>query len=124
MAIILTLRDDVAVSIANIGHTCMVYPDLIEGKSKFFEIKQNLLMRLPIFHYLPTEEPNQHLSRFVTIVDSMGPNTADPQILKIKDFPFSLDGAALEWLEDLPMGFITSWEKLTEIFLQKFYRAT
>ena len=124
MATILTLRDDVAVSIANIGHTCMVYPDPAEGKSKFFEIKQNLLMRLPIFHDLPTEEPNQHLSRFVTIVDCMGPNTADPQILKMKTFSFSLDGAALDWLEDLPMGFITSWEKLAQEVLQKFYPAT
>ncbi|XP_074327750.1 uncharacterized protein LOC141665662 [Apium graveolens] len=61
-------------------------------------------MRLPVFHDLPIEEPNQHLSRFVTIVESMGPDLADPQILKMKAFPFSLDGAALDWLEELPVG--------------------
>nr|XP_017246015.1 PREDICTED: uncharacterized protein LOC108217656 [Daucus carota subsp. sativus] len=119
-----TLRDDVAVSIASYGNTCMVYPEPIAGKSSNFELKQNLLMRLPVFHDLPTEEPNQHLSRFVTIVECMGPDMADPQILKMKAFPFSLDGAALDWFEDLPMGFITSWEKLVREFLQKFYPAT
>ena len=119
-----TLRDDVAVSIASYGNSCMVYPEPIAGKSSNFELKQNLLMRLPVFHDLPTEEPNQHLSRFVTIVECMGPDMADPQILKMKAFPFSLDGAALDWFEDLPMGVITSWEKLVHEFLQKFYPAT
>ncbi|KAL8114468.1 hypothetical protein AgCh_021362 [Apium graveolens] len=124
MAIVPTLRDDVAVSIANLGHSCMVYPNPATGKSGSFEIKQNLLMRLPIFHDLPTEEPNQHLSRFLTIVENMGPDLADPQILKMKAFPFSLDGAALDWLEEFPLGYITSWEKLAQEFLQKFYPAT
>lgn len=78
MVAIPTLRDDVAVSIASIGHSCIVYPDPVEGKSKSFELKQNLLMRLHVFHDLPTEEPNQHLSRFVTIVECMGPDMADP----------------------------------------------
>ncbi|XP_063938132.1 uncharacterized protein LOC135147976 [Daucus carota subsp. sativus] len=124
MAMVPTLRDDVAVSVANIGHSCMVYPNPAVGKSNSFEIKQNLLMRLPVFHDLPTEEPNQHLSRFVTIVESMGPDMADPQILKMKAFPFSLDGSALDWLEELPVSYITSWEKLAQEFLQKFYPAT
>ena len=124
MAMVPTLCDDVAISVANIGHSCMVYPNPALGKSNSFEIKQNLLMRLPVFYDLPTEEPNQHLSRFMTIVESMGPDMADPQILKMKAFPFSLDGSALDWLEELPVGYITSWEKLAQEFLQKFYPAT
>lgn len=55
----------------------MVYPDLVEGKSSNFKLKQNLLMRLPVFHDLLTEEPNQHLSRFVTIVECMRPDMTD-----------------------------------------------
>ena len=53
-----TLCDDVAVSIASYGNSCMVYPDPVEGKSNNFELKQSLLMRLPVFDDLPTEEPN------------------------------------------------------------------
>ncbi|XP_017250788.1 uncharacterized protein LOC108221421 [Daucus carota subsp. sativus] len=102
----------------------MVYPNPAVGKSNSFKIKQNLLMRLPVFHDLPTEEPNQHLSRFMNIVESMGPDMADPQILKMKAFPFTLNGSALDWLEELPVGYITSWEKLAQEFLQKFYPAT
>ena len=60
----------------------------------------------------------------MTIVECMGPDMADLQILKMKAFPFSLDGSALDWFEYLPMGFITSWEKLVREFLQKFYPAT
>ncbi|XP_074342359.1 uncharacterized protein LOC141679891 [Apium graveolens] len=42
----------------------------------------------------------------------------------MKAFPFSLDGAALDWLEEMPVGYIISWEKLAQEFLQKFYPAT
>ena len=78
----------------------MVYFDPIEGKSSNFEFKQNLQMRLRVFHDLPTEEPNRHISRFVTIVECMGPDMVHPQILNIKAFPFSLGVTALDCFED------------------------
>lgn len=84
------------------------YPDPVKGKSNNFKLKQNLLMRLPVFDDLPTEELDQHLLGFVTIVQCMGPNMADPQILKMKAFSLSLDGVVLDWFEDLSMGLITS----------------
>ena len=79
---------------------------------------------MPIFNGLPSEEPNRHLSRFQFIVESMAPEKDDLQILKMRAFPFSLEGAAQDWLDELPSGHIDSWDKLTEEFLHKFYPPT
>ena len=79
---------------------------------------------MPIFNGLPSEEPNRHLSRFQFIVESMAPEKADLQILKMRAFPFSLEGAAQDWLDELPSGHIDSWDRLTEEFLHKFYPPT
>ena len=49
---------------------------------------------------------------------------ADLQILKMRAFPVSLEGAAQDWLDELPSGHIDSWDRLTEELLHKFYPPT
>ncbi|XP_061369955.1 uncharacterized protein LOC133312724 [Gastrolobium bilobum] len=39
-------------------------------------------------------------------------------------FPFSLAGAAKEWVEDLPAQSITTWKELGEAFLMRFFPPT
>ncbi|KAK9755614.1 hypothetical protein RND81_01G038100 [Saponaria officinalis] len=44
--------------------------------------------------------------------------------IKLRAFPFSLEGTAKEWLFYLPSGSITSWDELKIAFLEKFQPAS
>ncbi|KAF7824380.1 hypothetical protein G2W53_022524 [Senna tora] len=48
------------------------------------------------------------------------PKVTEEQI-KLRAFPFSLDGAAKEWLFYLPAGSITSWEGMMRLFLDRYF---
>ncbi|XP_024178533.1 uncharacterized protein LOC112184501 [Rosa chinensis] len=101
--------------------TCITYPAAAEGATADFELKSGLLHRLPTFHGLSMEDPNQHLMEFQFICTSMKPQGADEQILKLKAFPFSLADKAKQWLYELPSGRITSWAGMMKAFLEKYF---
>ncbi|XP_024200678.1 uncharacterized protein LOC112204025 [Rosa chinensis] len=105
----------------------------IAGKPEAFELrfsflarildnrKSGLLHRLPTFHGLSVEDPNQHLMEFQFICSRMKPHLADENILKLKAFPFSLADKAKQWLYELPSGHITSWDDMMKAFLVKYF---
>ncbi|RDX98871.1 hypothetical protein CR513_18156, partial [Mucuna pruriens] len=66
---------------------CIQYPQLEPAQS--YELKSSLIHLLPKFHGLTGEDPHKHLKEF-----HMGAR----DIIKMKAFPFSLDGAANDWL--------------------------
>ncbi|XP_062028611.1 uncharacterized protein LOC133744532 [Rosa rugosa] len=101
--------------------TCITYPAAAEGLTADFELKSGLLHRLPTFHGLPMEDPNNHLMEFQFICTSMKPQGADEHILKLKAFPFSLADKAKQWLYELPSGRITSWGDMMKAFLEKYF---
>jgi len=67
------------------------------------------------------EDPNQHLSTFLRICDTVKSNGVNPETYKLLLFPFSLRDKAAQWLETFPQGSITSWDDLVTKFLAKFY---
>ncbi|XP_062028613.1 uncharacterized protein LOC133744534 [Rosa rugosa] len=101
--------------------TGITYPAAAEGLTADFELKSGLLHRLPTFHGLPMEDPNNHLMEFQFICTSMKPQGADEHILKLKAFPFSLADKAKQWLYELPSGRITSWGDMMKAFLEKYF---
>ncbi|XP_040372994.1 uncharacterized protein LOC121052323 [Rosa chinensis] len=101
--------------------TCITYPAAAEGATADFELKSGLLHRLPTFHGLSMEDPNQHLMEFQFICTSMKPQGADEHILKLKAFPFSLADKAKQWLYELPSGRIASWADMMKAFLEKYF---
>ena len=46
----------------------------------------------------PLEDPNQHLSVFLRICETVKTNGVHPDIYKLLLFPFSLRGNATQWL--------------------------
>jgi len=68
----------------------------------------------------PLEDPNQHLSTFLRICDTVKSNGVHPDRCKLLMFPFSLRDEAAQWLEAFPQGSIISWEDLVSKFLAKF----
>ncbi|CAN6691744.1 unnamed protein product [Malus baccata var. baccata] len=109
-----TLKELSASGLDNAAPLCIQYPMATQGKTEEFELKSSWLHHIPKFHGLSMEDPNKHLKEFEVVCSSMTPVTVDGSILKMKAFPFSLMDKAKDWLYELALGTITSWETLDE----------
>ncbi|GJW07233.1 hypothetical protein Tco_1569656 [Tanacetum coccineum] len=70
------------------------------------------------FHGLQSEDPNQHLKDFLKLVDSLDLDGENRERTRMRLFQFSLRDQASNWLEHLPAGSITTWEVITEEFIE------
>ena len=52
----------------------------------------------------PTEDPNEHLGRFLRMENTVKLNGVRPEVIKLHLFPFSLRDIAATWYESLPCG--------------------
>ncbi|RDX65448.1 hypothetical protein CR513_55894, partial [Mucuna pruriens] len=67
---------------------CIQYPQLEPAQT--YELKSGLIHLLPKFHGLAGEDPHKHLKEFHVGIPE--------DYIKMKVFPFSLDGDAKDWL--------------------------
>ncbi|KAM1515532.1 hypothetical protein ACFX10_014629 [Malus domestica] len=116
-----TLKELAASGLDNAAPLCIQYPMAAQGKTEEFKLKSSLLHHIPKFHGLSMEDPNKHLKEFEVVCSSMTPVTVDGSILKMKAFPFSLMDKANDWLYELALGTVTSWESMKRAFLEKFF---
>ncbi|XP_057719632.1 uncharacterized protein LOC130934058 [Arachis stenosperma] len=89
-----------------------------------FELKPQLITLVQnncSFGGGPLEDPNQHLSIFLKICETVKTSGVHPDIYKLLLFLFSLRDKASQWLETFPKESINSWEELVSKFLAKFY---
>ncbi|RDX76043.1 hypothetical protein CR513_44015, partial [Mucuna pruriens] len=63
-----------------------------------YELKSGLIHLLPKFHGLVGEDPYKHLKEFHVVCSTMRLQGIPEDYIKMKAFPFSLDGAAKDWL--------------------------
>ena len=87
---------------------CIQYVDLEVN----FELKSGLIHLLPKFHGFAGEDPHKHLKEFHVVCSSMRPQGVTEEQIKLRAFPFSVDGLAKDWLYYLPPGSITTWNGL------------
>ncbi|XP_028767372.1 uncharacterized protein LOC114725075 [Neltuma alba] len=99
---------------------CINYPDIDTD----FELKSGLIHLLPKFNGLAGEDPYNHLKTFHMICTAMKPSGVSEDQIKMRAFPFSLESSAKNWLLRLPPGFITSWDQLKRLFLEKYFPAS
>ncbi|GJV89752.1 MAK10-like protein [Tanacetum coccineum] len=66
-------------------------------------------------------DPNQHLKDFLKLVDSLDLDVANRERTRLYLFQFSFRDQAINWIERLPTGFISTWEDLTTRFLAHFF---
>ncbi|RDX89403.1 hypothetical protein CR513_28873, partial [Mucuna pruriens] len=76
---------------------CIQYPQLEPAQS--YELKSGLIHLLPKFHDLAGEDPHKHLKEFHVVCSTMRSQGILEDYIKMKGFPFSLDGAAKDWLQ-------------------------
>nr|GEX81981.1 MAK10-like protein [Tanacetum cinerariifolium] len=69
------------------------------------------------FREIMSEDPIQHLKNFLKIVDSIDLSGATRNTTRLRLFCFSLRDQAINWLDRLPAGSISTWDDLTTRFL-------
>ena len=84
-----------------------------------FELKSALITMVQQNQFTghPTEDPNEHLGRFLRMANTVKLNGVRPEVIKLHLFPFSLRDIAATWYESLPYGSVDTWEELVEAFL-------
>ncbi|RDY13839.1 hypothetical protein CR513_01190, partial [Mucuna pruriens] len=100
---------------------CIQYPQLELAQT--YELKSGLIHLLLKFHGLAREDPHKHLKEFHVVCSTMRPQGIPEDYIKMKAFPFSLDGAAKDWLYLQPALFNT-WGDMKRTFLEKFFPAS
>ena len=88
-----------------------------------FELKPALITMVQQHQFTghPTEDPNEHLGRFLRMANTVKLNGVRPEVIKLHLFPFSLRDTAATWYESLPYGSVDSWEELVEAYLCRFF---
>ena len=88
-----------------------------------FELKLALIsmVQQSQFGGTPLEDLNLHLLIFLEMCDRLKINGAYADAIRLWFVPcpppFSLKDKARTWLHSLPSGSITTWDKLTKVFL-------
>ncbi|CAJ2672556.1 unnamed protein product [Trifolium pratense] len=115
-----TLRQLAAPDV-NYNGLCIQYTDVDIP----FELKSGLIHLLPKFHGLAGEDPHKHLKEFQVVCSTpLRPEGITEDHIKLRAFPFSLQGAAKDWLYYLELNSITTWNDLKKVFLERYFPAS
>ncbi|XP_060182485.1 uncharacterized protein LOC132612180 [Lycium barbarum] len=108
-------------------------PDHFEGESSVrrppiaannFEIRTYLIQTIQNscqFTGDVSEDPHSHLIDFLELAETCRYNGVTTDAIRLRLFPFSLKGEAKTWLRGLPRGSITTWDQMTQKFLNKYF---
>ncbi|KAA3471130.1 reverse transcriptase [Gossypium australe] len=89
-----------------------------------FEIKPAMTQMIQYnvqFRGIFTEDLNQHLKWFLQLCDTFKFNEVIDDVICLRLFPFILIDNAFSWLDSHAPRSITTWNKLVEKFLHKFF---
>ena len=74
-----------------------------------------------MFHRLPSENPNTHITNFIEVCDTIKYNGVTEEALRLRLFPLSLGDRAKHWLTSQLPDSITSWNDLVQKFMKTFF---
>ena len=88
-----------------------------------FELKPALITMVQQHQFTGhlTEDPNEHLGRFLIMANTVKLNGVRPEVIKLHPFPFSLRDIVATWYESLPYDSVDTWEELVEAYLDRFF---
>ena len=87
-----------------------------------FELKPSLITMVQQNQFTghPTENPSEHLGRFLRIANSIKLSGVKPEVIQLQLFPFSLRDMAITWFNSLPQESVNTWEELMRAYFNKF----
>ena len=68
-----------------------------------------------------TENPNEHLGRFLRIANSIKLDGVRSEVIQLQLFPFSLRDMATTWFNSLPSESVNTWEELMRAYFSNFF---
>ena len=88
-----------------------------------FELKPALITMVQQNQFAghSTENPNEHLGRFLMIANSIKLSGVKAEVIQLQLFPFSLRDMAITWFNSLPYESINTWEELMRAYFNKFF---
>nr|GEV25089.1 reverse transcriptase domain-containing protein [Tanacetum cinerariifolium] len=88
-----------------------------------FELKHSLINMITSnqFFGLEKDNPHDHIRWFNKITSTIKYKVVPNSAIKLMLFPFSLAGAARQWLEKEPSRSILTWEDLVSKFINEFF---
>ena len=88
-----------------------------------FELEPSLITMVKQHQFTchPSENPNEHLGRFMRMENTVKLNGVRLDVIKLQLFPFSLRDMAATWFDSLPVGSVNTWEELVEAFMSRFF---
>ena len=88
-----------------------------------FELKPALITLVQQHQFTghPSEDPNEHMGRFMRMENIVKLNGVRPEVIKLQLFPFSLRDVAATWFESLHVGSVNNWEELVEAYMNRFF---
>ena len=95
----------------------------LEINANDFELKPALIIMVQQNRFAghPTENPSEHLGRFLRIADSNKMSGVKPEVIQLQLFPFSLRDMAITWFNSLPLESVNTWEELMRAYFNKFF---
>ncbi|KAH9723595.1 hypothetical protein KPL70_007173 [Citrus sinensis] len=98
--------------------SCIVLP---QTTATHFELKPSGIQLLPSFHGLEREDPYLHIKEFLDICSIFRFQNFNDESIRLRMFLFSLKDKAKASLNSLPARSISTWDKLSNKFLTKFF---
>ena len=88
-----------------------------------FELKSALFTMVQQHKFTghPSEDPNEHMGRFMRMANIVKMNRVRPEVFKLHLFPFSLRDVAATWFNSLLVGSVNNWEELVEAYMSRFF---
>jgi hypothetical protein len=86
-----------------------------------YDLKPHVIQMLPSFYGLELGNPYSHVKKFRSITATTKFQNFFEESVNLRLFPFSLHDRAIEWLDSMAPGSITSWEELLKQFYNKFF---
>ena len=88
-----------------------------------FELKPALITMVQQNQFTghSTENPNEHLGRFLRKANSIKLNGVKPEVIQLQLFPFSLRDMDATWFNSLPYESVNTWEELMGAYFSKFF---
>ena len=88
-----------------------------------FELKLALITMVQQNQFTthPSEDPNEHMGRFLRMANTVKLNRVRPDVIKLQLFLFSLRDTTTSWFESLHYGSVNTWDEPVEAFMGRFF---
>ena len=97
----------------------MSAPSCIVPPTEEMVVRPYLVLLLPTFHGMESENPYTHIKEFEEVCNTFKEDTTIVDLMSIKLFPFKLKDKANIWLNSLRPRTIQNWIEMQAEFLKK-----